>query len=86
MLGTQYAYHYDQEETHCCISSKPDNDCHLAPIAHRQLRQRERLLSGDSEALSNEYVWRGIVIIPLLVRHGSVREASRTGRGFVRHV
>jgi len=33
MLGTQYAYLYDQEETHCCISSKPDYDCHLAPIA-----------------------------------------------------
>ena len=27
MLGTQYAYLYDQEETHCCISSKPDYDC-----------------------------------------------------------
>lgn len=33
MLGTQYAYLYNQEETHCCISSKPDYGCHLAPIA-----------------------------------------------------
>lgn len=28
-LGTQYAYLYDQEQTHCCISSKPDYSCHM---------------------------------------------------------
>lgn len=28
-LGTKYAYLFDQEQTHCCISSDPSNVCHL---------------------------------------------------------
>jgi hypothetical protein len=32
MLGTQYGYLYNKEETHCCISSSPDYACHFSPV------------------------------------------------------
>ena len=53
---------------------------------YRHLRQRLRLLSWDSEAPVTGCVWMRTLILLLLGRHGFVREGSRTGRGFVRHV
>ena len=41
MLGTQYAYLHDQEETHCCISSKPDYDCSACQVVSCFLRHSQ---------------------------------------------
>jgi len=32
MLGTQYAYLYDNAQTHCCISSEPSYPCHMTTM------------------------------------------------------
>jgi len=32
MLGTEYAYLYDKEQTHCCVSSQPSYACHMTPM------------------------------------------------------
>merc|ERR1719203_129557 len=32
MLGTEYAYLYNNAQTHCCISSEPSYTCHMTPM------------------------------------------------------
>lgn len=50
MLGTQYAYLYSQDESFCCMSSKPSYKCHLTPM------QRDFYKAFTDEGTVENYV------------------------------
>jgi hypothetical protein len=53
MLGTEYAYLYDNAQTHCCISSEPTYACHMTAMQRDFVTKRFQY-KGEIENYKSE--------------------------------